>query len=132
LKVSAYGYHLSLFHNPVKLIGPIALAPPHIRRVQHVDLLRLQNPYELTEQELRLIEEKTNKEGESEEDLIFQAGEQARLKFMYSGAPKPNVCVYHEADLVDGEETGAHGGQASSRRGVLTEVSAEQFSFISV
>lgn len=54
--------------------------------------------------------------------MIFQSGELARFKFLYSGSPSPNVCVYHEGDLVDGEEVVGRSGRVFHER-VTTEVS---------
>jgi hypothetical protein len=34
------------------------------------------------------------------DDLIFQAGELVRLKFVYSGSPKPEISIYHNGELV--------------------------------
>lgn len=54
-------------------------APPRIRRVQNPEFL--QNPYDINERE----EERLNTFlVDDYEDLIFQAGELVRLKFIYS------------------------------------------------
>lgn len=55
-------------------------APPRIRRVQNPEFL--QNPYDVNERE----EERLNAfVGDDYEDLIFQAGDGVRLKFLISG-----------------------------------------------
>lgn len=93
-------------------------APPHIHRVLRSELIKLENPYELNKDEERLV----RRQDKHDDEMIFQSGELARFKFLYSGSPSPNVCVYHEGDLVDGEEVVGRSGRVFHER-VTTEVS---------
>jgi len=70
------------------------IAPPRIKRVQSPEFL--QNPYDVNERE----EERLTNFEDDYEDLIFQAGELIRLKFLYSGSPKPNILLFHNGELV--------------------------------
>lgn len=72
-------------------------APPRIKRVLNPEFL--QSPYDITEREEEQLTDFGS--GTGPEDLIFQAGELVRLKYAFSGSPKPDAIVFLNGEVVE-------------------------------